>query len=433
MARELPNPTSGNAGQIPKVQSDGTYGLGKDETGVGGVKLASPGEIQTRIDEFDTAGTTGVVVLESDSVYDPGSTIEVKKPIIVDGRRAHFEPSTDQRLFDVHPHGALRNITIDTSVNFSSWTSNIIRCSADSGSGGSWAGEYPVLENVTLLGNQSAVDTPGGTFIKFQSTSNGHVTLLNNRGIYIMTTETDGLSGSNLAIGTGIQLEDNGSFLNSICFDEMMLAGCDTCILQNGTGSTNNAHRFTNVIIQPEEGATGTSDNSSIGWDIQLGGNNYFQGIMWDNTNWATASVRTGSGAGNFNVVDSPNADKIRNTHSKSANTDLFYRGAQYESGDDTATNNETVRSEPFQYHYCTANNSITTVQLPENPEMGMEVYVSARDLTNEVRVETTDGESIEGAPSIDSNTDRFTLNSLDEVYTFRWMDSAGWAPDKAD
>lgn len=399
---------------------------------VGGVKVASPGEIQEKIDEFASAGTNGTVVLEPNKVYDPASTVEVKPNIILDGQRASIEPSTDQMIFDVHPHGALRNITVDISVNFSAWTSTVIRCSADSGAGGSWAGRYPVIENATLLGNQTSYP-PGGTFIKIQSTANGHLTFLDFRGIHTMTTESDGLSGVNLAIGTGIHLEDNGSFLNSMVFDQVILAGCDVGILQDGTGSTNNGHRFTNVLVQPEEGSNTAGDESAIGWDIQLGGNNYLSGYFWDNTNWQTASVRTGSGAGDGNTIESENALGIRNAHSKANNKHLVYKGGEFEGGEDVATNNETARAEPFETHVCTANNSITTVQLPEGPEMGTEVYVSARNLTNECRVETTDGEAIEGATSIDASTDRFTLNTLDEAYTFRWMDSFGWVPDKAD
>lgn len=400
---------------------------------VGGAKIASPGEIQEKIDEFASANTTGKVYLESDEVYDPSSTVEVKKPVLLDGQRAEIQPSTDQQIFDVHPQAAIRDIVVNIATNFSSWSSTVIRCSADSGTGGSWAGRYPVLVNVALLGNQTSYP-PGGTFVKFQSTSSGHLTFLDNRSLYVMSTEDDGLSGQNHAIGTGIHLEDNGGFLNSLLFDNCAFAGCDIHILQDGTGSTNNGHRFTNMMLQPEDGATDTTgDESKVGWDIQLGGNNYFSGMMWDNTNWQTASVRTGSGAGDNNVVDSAFANSIRDTQSKSSNTHIIYRGGDFEAGGDVATNNETSRAIPFEHHNCTANNSITTVQLPENPEPGTEVYVSAVDLTNELRVETTDGESILGATSIDASTDRFTVNTLDVAIQFRYNISFGWAPSKAD
>lgn len=398
-----------------------------------GVKIAKPGEVQEKIDEYASAGTRGTVVLEPDSVYDPANTIEVKKPVTVDGMNALIQPSTDQMQFDVHPHGALRNLTVDIAANFSSWSSTIIRCSADSGAGGSWAGRRPVLQNISLLGNQTSYP-PGGTFIKFQSTSNGHLTFTYSSGIHVMTTEDDGLSGTNHAIGTGLHLEDNGSFLNSNVFDRVTLAGCDTGILQDGTGSTNNGNRFTNVLIQPEEGDTGTSgDESTVGWDIQLGANNLFEGLMWDNSNWQTASVRTGSGSGSYNVVRSEFADDIYSYDSKNNFNDVLYEGADWYAGEDTATNNTTTRAKPYDHHNCTANNSNTTVQLPENPAHGNKVFASAAVLTYDVRVETTDGTSILGGTYVDSNTDRYTVNTTDELVTFRFWDSFGWAPDVAN
>lgn len=82
MARELPNPSDGATGEIPKVQGNGTYGLAVDQTGeafgsittVSGNATASAGQIML----VDTSGGNVTVTLDTTAALEAALTV-VKK------------------------------------------------------------------------------------------------------------------------------------------------------------------------------------------------------------------------------------------------------------------------------------------------------------------------------------------------------------------
>lgn len=358
---------------------------------ISGVKIAEPGEIQREIDELASAGVAGLVELNPAKTYDPASPIEIKTNTILNCNGAEFSLTSDIDVFHLWAQSQVHNAYLNFN-GFDSWSSDAIRVDTTfNDEDYFWDGTR--ASNIRFEGNDTS-GSPTGTFVHTYTSGSRHISGVQFDSLYCYDQKPSG--GDDNPVQIGIHQEDDGSFNNSNYFNNIYIRGPETGILQDGTGNTNNSHLYDNFLLQPQD----SPNNTEIGWDIQMGGNNTWRGMFWDADNVSTATIRTGTGASPWNTHVSAAATFNSPSITSPLSSNLVINGQSYDInitsessvGKFVATNNEVERASAWNYHSSAANQTSATIQMPENPTHGWSVYCEPTNVSSGVYYQTTDG-----------------------------------------
>lgn len=383
---------------------------------ISGVKIAEPGEIQREIDELASAGVAGLVELNPAKTYDPASPIEIKTNTILDCNGAEFSLTSDIDVFHIWPQAQIHNAYLNFN-GFDSWSSDAVRFDTTFNNE-SYFFDGSRASNIRFEANDAS-GSPSGTFIHTYTSGTEHIAGIQVDNMFLYDEHPSG--GDVNPCEYAVHQEDDGDFNNSNFFSECYFRGPRVGILQTGTGNTNNSHVYDTVQFQPQD----SPNNTEIGWDIQLGGASTWRGMFWDADNCSVATLRTGTGASPWNTYVQTAATFASASIMNPLTSGITRAGSTYDMnvwsegqiGKFIATNDETERSSPWNYHTAGAYNTETTVRMPVNPSHGWPVYCEPTNTTNGVQLEITDGRTFRN-----NSSGTLALPNTDTVYTATYL-----------
>jgi hypothetical protein len=266
--------------KVNVVAHDVTSDSVDTEEGPSNTLNASPGEIQSKIDQFATAGEKGVVRLESGTIYDPGSTIRVKDGVTLDYNGAVIQPTSAYDILEVEPGAVVLNPIHDLTQT--TYTARAFTLDAS-------FGEYRAQDNTRIEGGVTFGDAENGTLCYWHDGSGNGISFVrfNHRG-YLMDL------GHNFQTDT-----TTGAFINGNII-EGELQAIDRSIrmdVSNGNGQI----ARNELYLRLQAGGS-----STVGWELNNGTDNVFMGTVWDYSA-SQPAWRINGGSGNRMFV--PNAN----------------------------------------------------------------------------------------------------------------------------
>lgn len=249
-----------------------------------GALIAAPGNVQSVIDAAATTkdfgnGTRHVVRLQSNTVYEPSNTWELKRGVILDCNGARIEPSGDIDVIHQWPETDLIRPQID--VRGLSYSSNVVTLD------GTFDGRYAGPNHSRIEAARIYADPGEGVGLRMHSTSNS-----TNVGDCYISGLFQGFDRAIEMVATA----SDSAWVNSNHFD-VKLMNFATGVYQNAvSGAAVNGNYF-DVNTQGHSGTTNWL------WDV---GNevafNYFEADPWDLHFYSNETmVRFQSGAGGMN------------------------------------------------------------------------------------------------------------------------------------